>query len=98
MASSFITKMHVEVELVKVLRLAEELSLTEGTTTNVSLRRGNTDWIVVDPDNVVSSFLPVSKSLGGTKSQAWRTLLCLRETLTAVKLAHPQIVKTIPAP
>lgn len=95
MASKSITMKQLKDELNHVLVLAEQLNLHDGSLERVSIQRGVSSWIVSDPDNTASLFLPVSKGLGDTKSQAWRTLLNVREALGAVKLRHPEIITPI---
>lgn len=88
-----ITKYMVSKKLADVLNQAAALNLTDGPHDRVSLARGVDGWIVRDPDNVAYSFLPVSKGLGKTKTEAWRLLHVIQEVMFAVAVRHPEIVK-----
>lgn len=85
-------------ELALLLEVAQQLSLHRGSLENVSVQRNESGWHVVDPDNATYTFMPVSKALGSTKAQAWRTLKNTREALIAVKVQHPDIVTPIDPP
>lgn len=86
------TLREVEQEPKKVLTVAEQLSLNDGSLANITVQQGESGWFIADPDNAAYLFLPASKGLGDTKAQAWRSLLCIREALVAVKVRHPHII------
>lgn len=95
---TFNTLKQVRDELATVLSLAQRLNLHDGPLDRIRIQRGVDNWVVSDPDNNASAFLPPSKALGATKTDAWRTLYNMREILWAVATKHPEIVEPINAP
>lgn len=87
----------VRQQLGKVLAVAEQLGLNDGPLIDVTVQHSDTGWFVADPANATYAFLPVSKGLGESQDQAWRSLHCIHEALVSVKVRHPHIAKT-PAP